>query len=225
MSRRSLLVLVLVVAGGCGAGFGHVRPGTGRSVTAGGGGGGSCARYEGPKHIYDTNGTRCVEWEPGPSTPSETYQADSNNLLPFGVVGGIRAGYAWAKIGDTSVSGSTIDYYFELIVRVKSISLGLEMGYTKHNLPDDVSFSGIPIGLRAMIPFGADSVYAGIQQFYGVDLGSAVGDGAKRFQLGFMHPVALSKVQVLARIEGQYTSASDLDYSAFGAVGTALFGF
>ena len=223
MAKISSVLMLVVLAGGCGAGFGHVRPGTGRSVTAGGGGGGGCAVSEGPKHIYDTNTGGCAEWSE-PSEPTPTYQADSNNLLPLGVVGGIRTGYAWATIGDASVSCTTIDYFFELIVRVKSISLGFEMGYTKHYLPDD-DFTGIPFGVRVMVPVGGDSVYGGIQTFFGVDLGDAVAEGANRIQLGLMHPIALPMVQVLARVEGQYTTASDVDYSSFGAVGTALFVF
>ena len=108
---------------------------------------------------------------------------------------------------------------------MKSISLGFEMGYTKHNLPDDADFTAIPIGLRVMLPFGRDSVHVGVQEMFDVDLGDAVGEGARRFQLGFMHPLATPKVQVLTRVEAQYTTASDLDYSAFGVVGTALFVF
>ncbi len=236
MKRTPLALLaghVVVAASGCAMGVGHINPGGERRYTVSPQG--PCikretiAPYDRRDPVtgttYRVHGdTKCTEY--GPATGG-SFKVDMNKTA-FGVATGLKSGYGWAKVGDQSVSGQSIDLFFELTLRLRVVSIAAEVAYSRHNLSDlgdDTVLTGYPVALRLMVPVSKFSLYGGAAKFYNGNIDLGYGDGW-RGQAGALFPLyGGDALHVIGRLEGQYTTVSDLNYDSKAIVGAAVFAF
>jgi hypothetical protein len=225
------LGVVVVVLSGCGFGFGRVvASGRGHETGGGGGGGGTvdnCTAYDdyGICQAHDYSIDTHADDEPSSSSDEPVVQTFTGSL-PFGMDVGAEIGYGSAHVGDAKSSGYTAHYQLELVVPRAGYGVAVQVGYTTQHLPDigaDVAYSGLDAVAKLLLPLGNATGYVGLGWVWGAlsdtDAGGFRGLG------GLMIELPLRTYSLLPRVELQYTSAGDVDYSALAGVGSLSFMF